>query len=274
MQASRPASVTNRDVPAQQPILVAEDNPIARKLAVRQLERLGYKVDQAADGHEVVEALKRANYAAVLMDCEMPEMDGYQATREIRRMEGAARHTRIIAVTAHEAPSEREKCQTAGMDEFATKPLKPEVLARMLEQPPAAAAQQQAAQDASGAPSADGEPTLDREVIAELRDDQELLDDLIDMFVKKLPARIAQLADEFTHGDFKAAAMSAHSLKGSAANLGAKRMRSICATLDMMARNGAVENVASLLADLRAEHRQASLTLMAERSASTEDVAI
>ncbi len=261
------AAGVNRSPIPKQPILVAEDNPIARKLAVRQLERLGYRVDQAADGREVVEAIKRENYGVILMDCEMPGMNGYQATREIRRMEGAARHTRIIALTAHETESEHEKCRAAGMDEFATKPLKPESLARILEQ-----AQSAPSAGVAASTDANDEPRLDREMLAELRDDQELLDDLIDAFVNKLPDRIAQLADEFARGDLKAASMSAHSLKGSAANLGAKRMRSICATLDMMARNRAVENVASILDELRAEYRQVSIALAAEHSAPTEDV--
>jgi CheY-like chemotaxis protein/HPt (histidine-containing phosphotransfer) domain-containing protein len=247
-------------------ILIAEDNPIARKLAVRQMERLGYAVDEAADGREAVEAFRRCKYDAVLMDCEMPEMNGYEATREIRRLEGQARRARIIAITAHEGESERQKCREFGMDEFVTKPLKPEAVAQIIAQSPGKAQQLSAA---AAAPSgAQSEPILDREVIDELRDsDQELLDDLIDAFLQKIPARIDQLVADFARGDLNAASMNAHSLKGSAANLGARRMRAVCAALDMMARNGAVENVASLLADLRAEYRQASLALAAERSA-------
>ncbi len=202
------------------------------------------------------------------MDCEMPEMDGYDATREIRRLEGDARHTRIIAITAHEGESERRKCREAGMDEFMTKPLRPETISRTLEGAPSATDAAPAA--AAASPGAEAVPVLDREVVEELRDGDQL-DDLIDAFGSKLPGRIAQLADEFARGDLKAASMNAHGLKGTAANLGAMRMRAACAALDTTARNGAAENVASLLGDLRAEYRQASLALAAEHSAPTED---
>jgi CheY-like chemotaxis protein/HPt (histidine-containing phosphotransfer) domain-containing protein len=250
-------------------VLVADDNPVNRKLTVRYLQRLGYTVDEAADGREAVEAVKSARYAAVLMDCEMPEMDGYQATSEIRRMEGDGRHTRIVAITAHDADSDRAKCLTAGMDEFMTKPVRPESLAQMLEGQ-AAAKQQATATAAEGGSPGDASPVLDPEMLGELREEgQDFLDELIETFDHKTPARIAELADRFARGDLKAAALSAHSLKGTAGNLGAKRMWRICAALDTMARNGAVEQAASLIGDLRAEYRLVQDALHAEHSAPT-----
>lgn len=167
-QISQSAAGRNGDGSAKQAVLVADDNPINRRLMVRYLQRLGYAVDEAADGGEAVEAVKRGNYTAVLMDCEMPEMDGYRATSEIRRMEGTARHTRIVAITAHASGSDRARCLAAGMDEFMSKPVRPESLARMLAQ--AAAANQPAAKAADrSVPLDDASPVLDPEMIGELR---------------------------------------------------------------------------------------------------------
>ncbi len=137
--ASRPEYVERKTVgdtvppqPARDArVLVVEDNVANIKVAVRMIERLGYRADMAGNGLEAVSALAKLDYDAVLMDCQMPEMDGYEATRQIRRQE--TRHTPIIAMTASAMSGDRERCLAAGMDDYISKPIKLHVLAALLE---------------------------------------------------------------------------------------------------------------------------------------------
>ncbi len=193
-------------------VLVAEDNQVNQKVAVRMLERLGYRADVAANGLEAMEALSRIPYAAVLMDVQMPEMGGYEATAEIRRREGSERHTPIIAMTANAMQGDREKALEAGMDDYVPKPVKPEDLEAVLERWISKADEDKAtvpeAGDGSASRENSEEDPLDRDpldrdpldwsVLAGLRELQEegepdILNELIELFLTDVPPQLIAL---------------------------------------------------------------------------------
>jgi CheY-like chemotaxis protein len=115
-------------------ILLAEDNPTNRKVAVKLLEKLGYKAEVAANGQEVLSRLERETYDLILMDCQMPIIDGYAATQEIRRRQGDLQHTIIIAMTANAMKEDRDKCIAAGMDDYVSKPISKDRMQAVLQQ--------------------------------------------------------------------------------------------------------------------------------------------
>jgi two-component system, sensor histidine kinase and response regulator len=136
----RAASAAEPEVPAKQApgkpqarVLLAEDNPVNQKLVLRLLEKAGLKTDVVDNGSQAVAAIGKASYDLIFMDCQMPEMDGFEATAEIRRLEGSSRHTTICALTAHAMAGDRERCIDAGMDDYISKPLTVGILHNKIE---------------------------------------------------------------------------------------------------------------------------------------------
>jgi two-component system sensor histidine kinase/response regulator len=217
--------------------LVVDDVPVNQQVARRLLEKSGCRVDLAANGREALERIERGRYQIIFMDCQMPELDGYQATAEIRHREGSERHTPIIAMTAHTMKGDRERCLAAGMDDYLPKPLDAalvsELLARILNTP---GPRLGGATVATGAPAGEtaGAPALFDE--AQLADvcggDAEFRDQLVTSFLVQTPDGVSDLCRALEAGDVTAAKKAAHTLTGSAAVLGAQRLsvltRRIC----------------------------------------------
>ncbi|QIN77575.1 response regulator [Rubrobacter marinus] len=252
-------------------LLVVEDNPVNQRVAAAMLERLGYRVDLAGNGREALDAISGgAPYAAVLMDVQMPEMDGYAATRELRRREGAAgaRRMPVIAMTANALEGDRSSALEAGMDDYVAKPVKPTELNEVLERwvsAPAEPGEEAAADVASGMadPVANGrlEDPLDPDVLAGLRElggtgdgEPDILAELVELFVEDAEPRLAALREAVAAGDAEGIERAAHTLKGSAGNMGARRMSEIASRLQDVGTSGDLSKAGALLEDLEFEY--------------------
>ncbi len=229
---SRPANETC--------ILVAEDNPVNQTVARMQIEKLGYRVDIVANGQLALQALKRQNYSLILMDCQMPEMDGYTATSEIRRNEAENKKIPIIAMTANAMPDDREKCLAAGMDDFITKPVKAEILAKTLSlwlnldqnqqtpnQPvPESMPASTEISDLAEIASLD-ESVLDNFCELQTPETPDLVTNLIDLFIEDAGLRMKILKTAVSTQDKAKIKEQAHAFKGSAENIGAFKLAAL-----------------------------------------------
>ncbi|MEK6323162.1 MAG: PAS domain S-box protein [Acidobacteriota bacterium] len=249
-------------------ILIAEDNIVNQKVALRQLQRLGYAADAVANGLEVLEALERIPYDVVLMDCQMPEMDGYEAAKEIRRREGLSRHTTILALTANALEGDRERCLAAGMDDYISKPVKQDALSAILERWTDALDQSSERVDSTQTDSAN---VIDASVIAELRAlqssaDPDFFNHLIDLFIQETPHRLGAMRAAVAQANSEALAHEAHALKGSSANLGAMRMHALCEILEEQGRARSTGGAPALLSVLEEEFDRVRKALEAEKN--------
>ena len=243
-------------------ILLAEDNPVNQKVALGALERLGYKADAVGNGSAAVTAWQTGRYALILMDCQMPVMDGYQATREIRSLERGGGRTPIIALTADAMMGTEQQCLDAGMDAYLTKPLDrarlEETVNRHLH---AAHAQQEAPKEtvavSAAKPTATEDPVDWEEFIATTDGDAEFAGELIQMFIESGDAVLRDIRDALQRGDALAVRQAAHSLKGSSASMCARATSEAAALLEAAARSGDITELASLESRLRSETSRA-----------------
>jgi signal transduction histidine kinase/CheY-like chemotaxis protein len=235
-------------------VLVVEDNASNQLVAVGILRLLGYRADVASDGREALDALDRTQFDAILMDCQMPEMDGFTATREIRRREGAGRHTPVIAMTAGASDSDRDQCLSAGMDDFLSKPVKPReidaMLARWVVAPEAVA----------------DEPALDHEVLEELRSltpGGSLLADIVDTFLSAVPQHIVELQAAVAGGDAGAVRQCAHRLRGESGAVGAVELAALCRSLEEQSIATRLDGAPSLASSIASAFERAAGELRA-----------
>ncbi|TAJ25951.1 MAG: response regulator [Nitrospirae bacterium] len=307
--AGAPALVTRHSlneatIRSRPRILVADDNTINQKVAVRILETLGFQAEVAADGQEAIEAAGRMPYAAILMDCHMPVMDGWEATREIRKREAspareasdeirgtryasrdtndvAPRRVPIIAMTANAMPRDRDKCLAAGMDDYLAKPVKTAELERTLQRwiptfHPSHVQQPRTAEP--DRPRSETSPTalnapVDPKTLAALRElvgeeDPHFVESLIGQFLQEAPRRLATLREAIGRGHAKDVEEAAHGLKGICGNLGVCRMAGLAADLQALAESGNLARSSTLLSQLQEEFDRARPMLAAEQVAT------
>ena len=235
-------------------ILVAEDNPVNQKVATRILERWNCRVDAVANGLEAVEALRRIRYDLVLMDCQMPELDGYEATRAIREMEdGTGTHTPVIALTANALAGAREACLAAGMDDYIPKPISAaDMLGVLRRWAPGAVDTPSAAQPVADT-GEEAPGTLDWRVLDEASGgDPEVATEVAEAFQSAMPEMLWDLAKAVSSGDCNAARDCSHRLKGSARSVGAVAIADRLEAVEGHAGAGDVAACAALFGEVEA----------------------
>jgi signal transduction histidine kinase/DNA-binding response OmpR family regulator len=247
-------------------VLVAEDNAVNQKVAVQQLRKLGYTADVVGNGMEVLETLEKIPYDVVLMDCQMPVLDGYDAARHIRQREkerAGGSHLRIIAMTANAMEGDREKCLEAGMDDFVTKPVRIEDLANALERVPAASppTPKPAAEYATVSGAA-----LDRLRDLRVPGQPDPLAEIIDLFIQQTPELLADLENACSALNLDALKRTAHTLKGSAGNVGAEQLAALSRELELAIKQGTSSAARSLVTRIAQEFTSVRKILEAERN--------
>jgi two-component system, sensor histidine kinase and response regulator len=268
--AAAPAAGTAPAPPARPmgpKILLVEDNPVNREVAVGMLESLGCETEAAENGWLAIEVLNTTTYDAVLMDCQMPVMDGLTATGEIRRREQASGAARvpIIALTANAMEGDRERCLAAGMDDFLSKPFTQQQLATLLRRWLAMRALPESERrDPSRAPLIDAGVLRNIAALAK----PALLNSMIDLYLQHTPSLIEAIEAAATNMQADALFQAVHALKSSTSNLGGLRLAMVAKECEALAREGGLTRVAPLVSRIRKEYQEFCAALTRERSPS------
>jgi len=219
-------------LPRRERILLAEDNEVNQQVALGNLRKLGYRADVVSNGLEVLHALESKQYDIILMDCQMPEMDGYATTKEIRKREQNGHRTWIIAMTANVMAGDREKCLSAGMHDYISKPLHRPDLRLALERCGARPVVK----------------PLDTVKLANLRNDgEDDLTELIDLFSASAPKYISDMRRALGSSCAADLSMAAHTLKGSCSNFGKSLLRDVCILIEQAGLSGNFNGVSELV---------------------------
>jgi len=256
-------------------ILLAEDNPINQKLIAALLEKAGYNVDVVENGRVAVEAVEKDAYDVVFMDIQMPQMDGFEATKAIREKEGKNSHTPIVAMTAHAMKGDREKCLEAGMDDYISKPVQPQEMFDLIKKWTKPADKQKsgkpkAAKKTEKAPTAKRPETkvggegagkitstdspVDVEAaLLRFDGDGEFLQEMLEEFMNYAPKHLKTLSEAVKSGDAALVQEEAHSVKGAAGNLSANRIYNIAFKIEDRGRNNDLSDISSLMKELESE---------------------
>jgi CheY-like chemotaxis protein/HPt (histidine-containing phosphotransfer) domain-containing protein len=248
---------------------------------------MGYRADVAGNGLEVLDALQRQSYDVILMDVQMPEMDGLETTRIIRKDLVARRRPHIVAMTANAMQGDREECLAVGMDDYLTKPIQVKALQEALEraglqakrrsgslQPLEKASEEALQVPHDGKQQAGASPALDPAVLAQLREFQgegepDIVQELAEAFQFETPPLIEALHGAVREGQPERLKQVAHNIKGSSDNLGAKTMATLSSELESLGKRGTVDGAAELIAKLEQEYQRVCEALAAEEETGT-----
>jgi CheY-like chemotaxis protein len=249
-------------------ILVADDNITNQQVALGILKKLGLTADAVANGQEALAALSTIPYDIVLMDVQMPVMDGFQATSRIRDPHSSVmnHHVTVIAMTANAMQGDREMCIEKGMDDYISKPITPQTLASVLEK---------WISSRTGAPSVEtskpadtetepGVPVFDRAgMLGRLMDDEELVKAVTDGFLLDIPKQIEKLREYLAAGEVEGVKRQAHTIKGASSNVGGERLRAVAFAMEKKGGEGELETVRALIPALEHEFKllQAAMTM-------------
>jgi two-component system sensor histidine kinase/response regulator len=259
--------------PTRGRLLLAEDNLINQKVAVAILTTAGYSVDAVLNGTEAVQAVADRLYDAVLMDCQMPELNGYEATAAIRAQGGARGRTPIIAMTAGARREDRDRCLAEGMDSYMAKPVSKETLLALVARSVGQGTATGPMTPGAGRRSAD-DPTIDPAVFDELRllgeaTEQDFLAELVGQFVADTGPLLVQLRQAMERGDAAAVARIAHTIKGSGDQLGGRRLALSCSRLEKLAKADSLLDAKTRLQEVEFDYQD--LCRMLTRQLSSPD---
>lgn len=271
-RSDRPAVSPRRD-PLR--ILLAEDNSINQQVALLLLQKLGYRADVVGNGHEAIEALRRAPYDVVLMDVEMPEMDGVTATRCIQEEWEPAERPRIIAVTAYAMSGDREKFLAMGMDDYISKPIREGELLQALQK--VGQREEREKRNGETVPETTPErPVLDRSVLQAIRemggaDAGEIIAKILREFLNSTPIQLAGLERAIDDGNRRSLPFLAHALGSGSANLGAIAFSRACLDLETVGGSCSIEEARKRLAGIKSEYERVKVLLAEQLSEFSEE---
>ncbi|MFW6044311.1 MAG: response regulator, partial [Planctomycetota bacterium] len=236
-------------------ILLAEDNPTNQQVARSMLEKFGHTVDVADNGGEAISALQEERYDLVFMDVQMPEMDGYEATKEIRSMTGGATDpdVPVVAMTAHATEGDRERCLQAGMDDYVSKPVTPGRVKGIIEQWAHVQPEHEAPDDSSddSVPPSEDWSVFDYEsMLDRLMGDTGIAERVIRRFLDDIPQQVNTLREQINEGDTRQAGRIAHTIKGSASNVSAIEVQDIARMMEESGGNDNIDELQTLLPEI------------------------
>jgi len=246
-------------------ILLAEDNVVNQKVAINILKNLGYRVDIAANGLEVLVALRRQSYDVVLMDVQMPEMDGLTATRQICSGWAKEKRPRIIAMTANAMQGDRERCLSAGMDDYISKPVRREALSTALSQ---CSLLEKEIVKQEKVDVAELEIAIDKAVLQELKemagDEPEMVVEIINCYLEETPILLDEITQAIEQKQPELLQKSAHTMKSSSASVGATKLSELCKELEFIGRRETTEEADGILSQAKAEYERVETALRDE----------